>query len=46
MASMFTDRGVAYRLERAHGRGAVAMSAGVQQMVRPRAAGVTFTSTR
>lgn len=42
-ASLFTDRGIAYRLERGYGRTAVAMSVGVQQMVRPRAAGVAFT---
>ena len=42
-ASLFTDRGIAYRLERGYGRATVAMSVGVQQMVRPRAAGVTFT---
>ena len=42
-ASLFTDRGIAYRLERGYGRPNVAMSVGVQQMVRPRAAGVAFT---
>ena len=42
-ASLFTDRGIAYRLERGYGRANVAMSVGVQQMVRPRAAGVAFT---
>ena len=42
-ASLFTDRGIAYRLERGYGRAIVAMSVGVQQMVRPRAAGVAFT---
>ncbi len=42
-ASLFTDRGIAYRLERGYGRVSVAMSVGVQQMVRPRAAGVAFT---
>jgi len=42
-ASLFTDRGIAYRLERGYGRTSVAMSVGVQQMVRPRAAGVAFT---
>jgi pyruvate, water dikinase len=42
-ASLFTDRGIAYRLERGYGRASVAMSVGVQQMVRPRAAGVAFT---
>jgi pyruvate,water dikinase len=42
-ASLFTDRGIAYRLERGYGGASVAMSVGVQQMVRPRAAGVAFT---
>ncbi len=42
-ASLFTDRGIAYRLERGYRRASVAMSVGVQQMVRPRAAGVAFT---
>ncbi len=42
-ASLFTDRGIAYRLERGYGRTSVAMSVGVQQMVRPRTAGVAFT---
>jgi pyruvate,water dikinase len=42
-ASLFTDRGIAYRLERGYGRASVAMSVGVQQMVRPRVAGVAFT---
>jgi pyruvate,water dikinase len=42
-ASLFTDRGIAYRLERGYGRASVAMSVGVQQMIRPRAAGVAFT---
>jgi len=42
-ASLFTDRGIAYRLERGYGRASVAMSVGVQQMVRPRTAGVAFT---
>jgi pyruvate, water dikinase len=41
--SLFTDRGIAYRLERGYGQASVAMSVGVQQMVRPRAAGVAFT---
>src|SRR5580704_11075032 len=39
-ASLFTDRGIAYRLERGFGRANPAMSVGVQQMVAPRAAGV------
>ena len=42
-ASLFTDRGIAYRIERGYGRASVAMSVGVQQMVAPRAAGVAFT---
>ena len=42
-ASLFTDRGIAYRLERGYGKASVAMSVGVQQMVRPRVAGVAFT---
>ncbi len=42
-ASLFTDRGIAYRLERGYGKSGAAMSVGVQQMVRPRAAGVAFT---
>ena len=42
-AGLFTDRGIAYRLERGFGRANPAMSVGVQQMVAPRAAGVAFT---
>ncbi len=42
-ASLFTDRGIAYRLERGYGRASVAMSVGVQQMVQPTVAGVAFT---
>jgi pyruvate, water dikinase len=42
-ASLFTDRGIAYRLERGYRQPGAAMSVGVQQMVRPRAAGVAFT---
>jgi pyruvate, water dikinase len=42
-ASLFTDRGIAYRLERGYARASAAMSVGVQQMVQPRAAGVAFT---
>ena len=42
-ASLFTDRGIAYRLERGYRQHGAAMSVGVQQMVRPRAAGVAFT---
>jgi pyruvate,water dikinase len=41
--SLFTDRGIAYRLERGYGGVHEAMSVGVQQMVTPRAAGVAFT---
>jgi pyruvate,water dikinase len=42
-ASLFTDRGIAYRLERGYTKAGEAMSVGVQQMVTPRAAGVAFT---
>jgi pyruvate,water dikinase len=42
-ASLFTDRGIAYRLERGYGQAHPAMSVGVQQMVTPRTAGVAFT---
>ena len=42
-ASLFTDRGIAYRLERGYRQHSAAMSVGVQQMVRPRVAGVAFT---
>src|SRR5580693_211864 len=42
-ASLFTDRGIAYRLERGFGRANPTMSVGVQQMVAPRAAGGAFT---
>jgi pyruvate,water dikinase len=42
-ASLFTDRGIAYRLERGVAKTGAAMSVGVQQMVQPRAAGVAFT---
>jgi len=42
-ASLFTDRGIAYRLERGYGQHLAAMSVGVQQMVTPRSAGVAFT---
>ena len=41
--SLFTDRGIAYRIERGYGNVHEAMSVGVQQMVTPRAAGVAFT---
>src|ERR1700677_1971787 len=42
-ASLFTDRGIAYRLERGYGQHLAAMSVGVQQMVTPRAGGGAFT---
>jgi len=42
-ASLFTDRGIAYRLERGYGQHGAAMSVGVQQMVPARSAGVLFT---
>jgi pyruvate,water dikinase len=42
-ASLFTDRGITYRLERGYRQPGAAMSVGVQQMVTPRAAGVAFT---
>ena len=42
-ASLFTDRGIAYRLERGYTKAGEAMSVGVQQMITPRAAGVAFT---
>jgi pyruvate, water dikinase len=42
-ASLFTDRGISYRLERGYAKANPAMSVGVQQMVQPRAAGVAFT---
>jgi pyruvate, water dikinase len=42
-ASLFTDRGIAYRLERGYAKANAAMSVGVQRMVQPRAAGVAFT---
>lgn len=42
-ASLFTDRGISYRLERGYTKAGEAMSVGVQEMVTPRAAGVAFT---
>ncbi|MEQ9499832.1 MAG: PEP/pyruvate-binding domain-containing protein [Deltaproteobacteria bacterium] len=41
-ASLFTERAVAYRIEKGFDH-SVAMSVGVQQMVVPRASGVAFT---
>jgi pyruvate,water dikinase len=45
MASLFTDRAIVYRAERGFGHGDVALSVGVQKMVRSDlgAAGVIFT---
>jgi pyruvate, water dikinase len=42
-SSLFTARAIAYRLETGHDHDVVAMSVGVQKMVRPRASGVAFT---
>jgi pyruvate,water dikinase len=42
-ASLFTDRATCYRVEMGFGHDAVAMGVVVQQMVRPRSAGVAFT---
>jgi pyruvate, water dikinase len=42
-SSLFTARAIAYRLETGHDHDVVAMSVGVQRMVRPRASGVAFT---
>jgi len=42
-ASLYTDRAIAYRHENGYPHDGVGMSVGVQQMVRPRAAGVAFT---
>jgi pyruvate, water dikinase len=42
-SSLFTARAIAYRRERGHGHDVVAMSVGVQKMVRPKASGVAFT---
>src|SRR5260370_20883657 len=41
-ASLFTDRGIAYRIERGYGRAIAAIRVGVQRMVRPRAAAMAF----
>jgi pyruvate,water dikinase len=42
-SSLFTARAIAYRRERGYGHDVVAMSVGVQKMVRPIASGVAFT---
>ena len=42
-SSLFTARAIAYRRERGYDHDVVAMSVGVQQMVRPTASGVAFT---
>jgi pyruvate,water dikinase len=42
-SSLFTARAIAYRRERGHDHDVVAMSVGVQKMVRPVASGVAFT---
>ncbi len=42
-SSLFTARAIAYRRETGHDHDVVAMSVGVQKMVRPRASGVAFT---
>jgi len=42
-SSLFTARAIAYRHERGYGHDVVAMSVGVQKMVRPTASGVAFT---
>jgi pyruvate,water dikinase len=42
-SSLFTARAIAYRRERGHDHEVVAMSVGVQKMVRPTASGVAFT---
>jgi pyruvate, water dikinase len=42
-SSLFTARAIAYRRERGYDHDVVAMSVGVQKMVRPRASGVAFT---
>ena len=43
MASLFTDRAIVYRSERGFGHRGVALSVGVQKMVRSECAGVIFT---
>src|SRR6266508_1581662 len=40
---LFTARAIAYRHETGHDHEVVAMSVGVQKMVRPKASGVAFT---
>jgi pyruvate,water dikinase len=42
-SSLFTARAIAYRRERGYDHDVVAMSVGVQQMVRPTVSGVAFT---
>jgi pyruvate, water dikinase len=42
-SSLFTARALAYRRQMGHDHGLVAMSVGVQRMVRPKASGVAFT---
>jgi pyruvate, water dikinase len=42
-SSLFTARAIAYRRERGHDHDVVAMSVGVQKMIRPTASGVAFT---
>jgi pyruvate,water dikinase len=42
-SSLFTARAIAYRRERGYDHDVVAMSVGVQKMVRPTASGVAFT---
>lgn len=42
-SSIFTARAISYRHEMGHDHEVVSMGVGVQQMVRPRAAGVAFT---
>jgi pyruvate,water dikinase len=42
-SSLFTARAIAYRRERGYDHDVVAMSVGVQKMVRPKASGVAFT---
>jgi pyruvate, water dikinase len=42
-SSLFTARAIAYRRERGYDHDVVAMSVGVQKMVRPAASGVAFT---
>jgi pyruvate,water dikinase len=42
-SSLFTSRAIAYRRERGYDHDVVAMSVGIQKMVRPTASGVAFT---